>query len=277
MRIDEMFNEKDKRWMIEYETDGNAKWGYRLCPYAAGSSVWISNVRDSWSYIDKEPGLEDTWYEVPYTSHGDYHGSAVEESNLRCLKDLAKQLGAEDFLTVVLSGHGGESLFIRADCDCEDLLDTIASLENYPAVDDEDLCELEREREDEAWESWVRGDFHSELLEAFGLRYSFDWPDDIDEPDATDDELRSLFYVGMDRSNTYWTHETGDSVYVDLDRVVKVINLDELPQSWRDTKDKLDYFFSSDEQKAYLDAVAEEIARNNDPNQLKFDFGKEEA
>ena len=63
--------------------------------------------------------------------------------------------------------------------------------------------------EEEAWESWARGDFSSALEDA-----------GIDTEGIPEGALRETFHAALEASNTYAVHEPGCSVYYDIDRII---------------------------------------------------------
>lgn len=262
MKASELFAPQDRRWLIEYEIIAHERslpvWGYREVPEPDSGVSW-SDVKDSWRNLDEEP--EHCWYEVPYTSHGDYVGGAVEESNYNELLEMCKQ--ADQPYAIAIGDFGSRALFIRDDADDDELLRVIRKLDDYPVVDEEAWSEVEREREEEAWDNWVRSDFVHELTKHF----------DLEEWEPTDEESAELFERLRERANVYWVHETGDSVFIDLKRIVQEAALDDLPAS---AKAVLDALAVAEGDEETIRRLEEERSSNN-PNQLKFNFDKEEA
>ena len=85
-----------------------------------------------------------------------------------------------------------------------ELTELVDGLEDYPLIDDDMHSSVEMEREDEAWESWVRAD----LERLTGL--------DLD--DYKDADVWSAYREAMEATNTYPVDEY-DGVYIDVERI----------------------------------------------------------
>jgi hypothetical protein len=85
-------------------------------------------------------------------------------------------------------------------------------LENYPVADEDDLCQVEFEAQDEAWDSWAESDFARAIKGAF--------PDDVEDLEVTDSgRFRAWFEELREAANVFWENETGNSAHVDVERV----------------------------------------------------------
>jgi hypothetical protein len=148
----------------------------------------------------------------------DYSGGSLTLSNFNVFKDQFKSLQGVEWWEL-FGGHGTYAIAIRATCTNEEMVEFFEQLAKYPVADEDDMSEVERNAEDEAWDSWIRSDFTRELKKNFN-------EETIDE--LTDAELREIFTCGMDRANEYYEHETGGSVFVRLEKVVAAITLEEI-------------------------------------------------
>ena len=161
---------------------------------------------------------------MPYASGSDYSGSTVEKANCR---EFLESYGEEGF---VWEAHGGHNTYavvlgLTGLLECPDdtfdaILGIVEGLEDYPLIDDEALSTLETEGADEAWESWVAGDFRCALEKKFD-GVEFEWPPDSD--------LRPFFEKRAEKANEYWFNEGyGPDMYIRLDKIVEGIDLDAL-------------------------------------------------
>ena len=161
---------------------------------------------------------KDGHYLLPnYLSGSDYSGTLVERSNYKkWSEDFAAGEGV--WWGSTSGGHGTFGIIVDLDAIPADINDEVIEffdgLSSYPVADDDLHSEMEVEAQNEAWESWARSDFKKALEKKFDV--------DLDEVDG--EKLFELFRDATDRSNTYWENEQGDSMYIDLDRVVKKIN-----------------------------------------------------
>ena len=166
------------------------------------------DLKTSESYQTEEP----TDFFMPdILSGSDYCSSgSVEVSNHRVfLEKYGKLPNVYD----VYGGYGTFAVAIRLDSITEEMLEDFRALDDYPLLDEEDHSKVEREAEEESWENCYRSDFIRELSKAFpALEEGID--------NLSIEAVDTLFYALCDRTNTYWEHESGNSAYIDLDRVV---------------------------------------------------------
>ena len=166
------------------------------------------------------------YFFLPYASGSDYSGSTVEAANH---KEFLESYGEEAF---VWESHGGFNTYavvlgLTGLLECADdtfnaILDIIEGLENYPLIDDEALSKLESDNANEAWESWVAGDFRRALEKKFDSA-EFDWPADSD--------LRAFFEKKAEKANEYWFNEGyGPDMYIRVDKVVEKVEWDDVAQ-----------------------------------------------
>lgn len=180
---------------------------------------------------------DETLFVLPaYLSGSDYSGGSVEVSNHRL---FLEEFGELDGVHNVYGGYGTYAAAVRLDvwragadksacswlgndpdlitCDedgpCAHRLRAwLEELESYPVADEEDLCQVEMEAQDQAWESWAESDFARAIKALF--------PGDIEELDVVDSgRFRAWFEALRDKANVYWENEVGNSAHVDIDRV----------------------------------------------------------
>lgn len=153
-------------------------------------------------------------------SGSDYSGGSVTIANFRAFKEQFKDSQGADWWELY-GGHGTYAVAIRAACENEAIIEFFEGLENYPCANDELMSEVEREAEDESWESWIRSDFERALKAQF--------PESEELIDGADEsKLRELLAGAMDRANEYFEHETGGGVYLRLENILKHIDAEHL-------------------------------------------------
>ena len=112
------------------------------------------------------------------------------------------------------------------------LLETLAALESYPLISEDDHSELEMELQNEAWEDWGRDDFRKEV----GKRLQDLAPDDADSywgseladtiaADVLDDWFRSI----SDQAGEYWQEEQGGQ-WIDVAKVTAAMTVADLAE-----------------------------------------------
>ena len=197
-------------------------------------------------YFDEDKTIK---YVIQRASYGDYVGSTVQMANYKCLD---KEFG--DLLGYIGYAYGGEALYVTVEDLWEvyqenpelvsDLFESLAALEDYPVLDEELMCEIEMELQDEAWQD----NYHREMidwLEEEELIDDDEWDYLLDEGDKCFELFRDL----MDRANEYWLHEDCNWPYVNLDRVMNKMTkedlellLDDMPKPEPEMKIDVDSF-----------------------------------
>ena len=136
---------------------------------------------------------------------------SVEVSNHRVfLERYGKLPNVHD----VYGGYGTFAVAIRRDSITEEMQADLDGLEDYCILDEEDHSEVEMEAENDAWANGYRSDFRKALAKEFPTL-----EDEVNDLD--NDALQTVFYKLMDRTNTYWEHESGNNAFVRIERVVE--------------------------------------------------------
>jgi hypothetical protein len=190
--------------------------GMRVNPshYWRDEENWDEGGSFSYGHIDAL-AKDGTWIVPNLTSGSDYSGSLVERSNFNVLKEAAENYPgsalAPAFWVELYGGHGTFALAFHIERTPEEIREMLLALEDYPLADEEAHSELEMQAQDDAWENWARSDYRRALEKEYRG----------DASEVSDDALFEHFMSAMDKSNTYWENEQGDSMYVDLDRVIE--------------------------------------------------------
>lgn len=184
--------------------------------------------------------VESRMKELGFITHdtlafGDYDNScAVERANVKVLKEKYSETfevawcsrvtiwnnkgeyeytpDASTMLVCVEYGHGGCVAWLR---DTEENQDIIAGLNEYPAIDDEAISEVENELEMEALTNWILHDLRKEI----GKQYdesAIDFWDGLEES-----EVNALYYALKESANEYGHVESGGSFWIDVDKLAK--------------------------------------------------------
>lgn len=150
----------------------------------------------------------------------DYSGGSVTRANFNVFADKFKASKGETWWELY-GGHGTYAIAIAAHCWNSDMIEFFERLADYSCADEDELAEVEREAEDEAWENWIASDF------AHGLKARFsDHEDAIDDVERED--LRKLLSTAMERANEYFEHESGGGVCLRLENVIAAVNDDDI-------------------------------------------------
>ncbi len=154
-------------------------------------------------------------------SYSRLQSSSVEIANVR---GFMRQYGEMDGVYLVGGSHGTAAVAIRISAITQDILDTLMGLiEDYPAMDDMDVSQVEHERIDEAWTDWAHFDFIRALEQA--MPEAEELIDGLD-----DDRARELFDNVRDRINVEWS-EDSSSMYIDIEKVAAAVTEEDLKKS----------------------------------------------
>ena len=197
----------------------------------------------SYSYGDFSPIKEseataDDWIVPHYLSGGDYSNSClVEESNHRV---FLEEFGEVPGIVDLYGGYGSYGVAIRLSTITknEEIRECLASLEDYPLIDEEDQSQLEIERIEEEWNNWGEHDYVRELEHEYGIDRGIDW-------DMPDDALRKLFENRQEDCNEYWEQESGGGMHINLEKVARQTTLTDIRE--RNTLFNVTSFLSAHE------------------------------
>jgi hypothetical protein len=210
--------------------------------------------------LEYRKGRYDFWYgdltldpPTPFTPQyilpdlltgSDYSGSAVERSNYQTFLDAFGDLPGVhpvggDFGSYGVAIHRKTyQLARRADADglrdshhdtiarLAEMYETLTALEDYPVLDDDAYCELEREWQDEAWDFYARGDYLKALAERISdgaEEHNIDAT--IEWLDVDDGLIRQTFETVADDAGIYWEMENS-STWIDAAQVAQATPLD---------------------------------------------------
>lgn len=249
-----------KRWGYVRRAEGSASYGdFKETEWPDSAESYIKALSD-----DCEESNEVYFY-VPFASGSDYSGSTVEKANAKWFEDT---FGANEWVHSVYGGHGtfavavGLTGLLGCDDDTFDAIcEALEGLDNYPCFDDEALSTLEMEGADEAWESWVRGDFERALCKRFAD--CEDCTGEVEFDFSDDSAVRALFERTADSAGEYWFNEGyGPDMYIRVDKVVESIDLDALDGfivkwkvSWIDCDAESEVYYSEADAIAKVDSL----------------------
>ena len=180
-----------------YETR-NGQRGYYTEPESAENWIPMGDFKPS--------KIPTNYFEIPFTTWGDYAAGTVERANYIWFLENYKD---NPLVYDINGGYNSHSLICHIDIlKDESIKELIEGLDNYPLFDEETHSQLELELESESWDSWVKYDL-KRALEKAGIEF----PDD-------DSELESLFYHCIQYNNIDFECEDAVSAYIDLKKVI---------------------------------------------------------
>lgn len=94
--------------------------------------------------------------------------------------------------------------------------DLLCKMDDYPILDESRLGEMELEESASAWDDWAAHDFESALEKRFKVST-------VSPVDGA--ALKALFNAALDCCSECW-HEDGGSMYIDVERVAKSVDVD---------------------------------------------------
>jgi hypothetical protein len=161
------------------------------------------------------------YYAPALLSFGDYdNSSAIERANVREFLSKFSECCGSEFLHLK-GAYYSESIYIDVMTQNTEIIEILQGLENYPAINDEAVGEVEMELNDQAWDCCYKDQFLKLLAERFG-KYS------IEAPTDKEGDLRQFFEEHAVIVNEYWVIESGGNSYIDVKRIVK--SVEEIPE-----------------------------------------------
>jgi hypothetical protein len=146
----------------------------------------------------------------------------MTKSNYDAFRERAE--GDKNNIWLVSGGHGSYGIAVGLDVDDPEIIGMIEALEQYPVLDESAMSELETERQDEAWDNWVKFEFTRAVESKFQ-----DMVDEDGEPFEYDgDNVVAVFGRAMERANVYWHEDSDGSQVVDMDRIVAAVTADDV-------------------------------------------------
>ncbi len=159
-----------------------------------------------------------------YSIFGDYGGyGSVGMSNHRILVDEYQHI---DLYGMYSQYAGCRIDSLINDTDYKDqIFEIYNSLNNYPAIDDQDMSNLEYDLSKECFDNCYKDD----LIKAIESKFDIDIDDYDQIPDAS---LWYLLEILSERSNTYWENEY-TSMYIDIDQCVESMTIEDFNQYFK--------------------------------------------
>ena len=160
---------------------------------------------------------------------GDYcNATLVEKSNIQWFEtEFADCPGVH----TVYDSYSYRAIAIEVQHLTQEMVEAIASLDDYCVLDEDLHSEMEMEAEYEAWDSWVKADFIRAIEKRFKCELTYEAIASDAEPTSKNFQtLEELFHQCCEWSNTNGYNENSDDWYIDIDRVVKceLLDMDEL-------------------------------------------------
>lgn len=181
----------------------------------------INNNGDIESHFNKEIDVVTEkgicYFMHRYLSFGDYDNSCqVERSNVRVFFERFKD---SEYVKKITGWFGWEAIAVDVMCDNEEIIETLNSLDDYPAINDEDCSAMEQELIDEHWECSGKDDFMRLVKKEKQV-------DGIEETE--EGKLREWFDRLCREANIEPVIESGGIVYFGLKKLELFI--DEVPE-----------------------------------------------
>jgi hypothetical protein len=165
-------------------------------------------------------------YLIPsYMQYGDYDNSCMVERSNRKL--FLEKYNEETGVFTISGGYGSAGIAISIkwlmdpgnEEKAQSIIDLLNGLNDYPAIDDEDMSNMEYEAFLEALDDYEIQDF----IESAGKKFN------LDISDYDQDKTKELI-LEIDRNLNYPSYmiESGGICYVDTDRLIAPLTLEQL-------------------------------------------------
>lgn len=143
-----------------------------------------------------------------YLTYSDYSGTLVERSNVEEWREMfadSENIG----WSLAHGGYCTVAVVVKLAwlAENEEAADFLIALADYPVANEDLLSHMEMEAQGVAWENWARSEYREECGESV--------------EDLSDEELYDHFHEACEKTNSYWSNEQGDEMYIDIKRVAK--------------------------------------------------------
>tara|TARA_Y100000310_G_scaffold344999_1_gene461058 strand:- start:667 stop:1281 length:615 start_codon:yes stop_codon:yes gene_type:complete len=166
--------------------------------YGGAGSVGVANVR---AILEMEE-FQDSILRLGYRDWDNIDKWSDDFTEQHIVDEFKEDYGPPK--VVHLTGaYGSNTLWLL---ECEETEDIIASLADYPLIDEDLHSQVELEWEEEAWEHWTRSELYDGLPEEL--------QEAIDDKIPSDGKLYEAYRLAMESTNTYPVSEQA-GVYID--------------------------------------------------------------
>lgn len=153
-----------------------------------------------------------------FLSGSDYSNSSlIQVSNVQVWEETFKDSEGKKWCKIH-GGYGTFAIVIDTEQSAPEMNEFLDALACYPSIDDDRLSELEMEAQNEAWDNWG----YKEFVKALEKRFEHD----LDFPNEK--RIFTVFNETADHIGEYWINENADSMYINIDRIVKAVD----KESW---------------------------------------------
>ncbi len=153
----------------------------------------------------------DTFFVSDLLAGSSLSGGAVEVANYRAFLERYKDAPG---VFPLVGDHNSFAIAIRLQEMTEAMLQLFEGLQDYPALDDANVSQVEHEGIESAWEDWAKAEFETALAAKF--------PELSEEIyDYSDERLRTMFDVMRERDGIEWVADSGNSWFIDVKKVVR--------------------------------------------------------
>ena len=148
------------------------------------------------------------YYHSPFLSFGDYDNSCqVERSNVRIFKEMFPNHKDVKYFR---GAYGYEAICIDVLCEDQQIIETLNSLLNYPAINNEDCSLMEMEMEESDFNSWIEMDLRSAIIKKYNLCDIW----------IESDELFQYYNELKEQTNLYYEVQPGGAGWIDIERLI---------------------------------------------------------
>lgn len=192
----------------------------KLGPHDQIVNLWNDTKLEDVTYNRWDRSSRGRYLVPSMLSGSDYtSGGLVPQSNYEAFKKTFKD-GQDIWWGLTPGGYNTYGIIIDTQAVPQDVENDVArflnDLQDYPLADEDLHSELEMEAQSRAWDSWVKDEFKSTIEKEFDEEFGDKLTDK-----KLDNALYELFRLAFDKTNAEWINEEGDSMHVNLQRLVE--------------------------------------------------------
>lgn len=149
---------------------------------------------------------------------GDYGGDTVTRANYNV---FTSEFENESWFLHHYESYNCHTILIEIEkFDSENAIEILEALENYPLINENELCLVENEIFEEYWNQDLENEFQNKLREHLE---NLEWNEHAEFIETHNLKVWDLYRWLCEQTNTYAKFESAVSCYVDIDRLLTPI------------------------------------------------------
>lgn len=179
------------------------------------------------------------FYQPDHLSFGDYDNSChIERANVKHILENFEELVSSGVILHKHYAYSSEVIYVDIFCENVELNECILSLQNYPAINDEECSIMESDMIFEAFDHWV----HSDICKAIVKNHNWNISEQYEYELEIIDSDSLLHFIECENNGDLIFIESGGIVYFDIEKIANLFEIcvDSVPEFMKLERTELD-------------------------------------